>query len=210
MEFVRLDRDGGEVGVTYDHALGVGVGVELGAHLQAAARPGARDELHDHLMADQGPIAPVHGDEREQGMLDLVPLARAGREVRHPDAQTGFLGQAAQLELPQPNAVAIAAPAIGHDRQLGGLGIALAPHDQPPAPDGLNRKRRRVVVGAHADPARVGADVVHAVGIGTTELGVDEVVDLDAFGLTLGMPLMPCVPARVSVLVASFTLPMTG
>ena len=100
MEYVWLDRDGRKVGVTHDQADGVGVGVERGAHLQAAARPEARDELDDHLVADQGPPTPVHGDEREQAMLDLVPLARAGREVRHPDAQTGFLGQAAQLELP--------------------------------------------------------------------------------------------------------------
>jgi len=39
------------------------------------------DQIDDHLIADQRLGAPVQGDEREQAMLDLVPLRGAGREV---------------------------------------------------------------------------------------------------------------------------------
>jgi hypothetical protein len=40
-----------------------------------------RDQVDDHLVAGQRPAAPVLADVREQAVLDLVPLARAGREV---------------------------------------------------------------------------------------------------------------------------------
>src|SRR5665213_1878674 len=45
------------------------------------------------------------------------------------------------------------------------------------------------MVGADADPPLVGADVVHAVRVGAPQLGVNEVVDLDALRLTFGPPL---------------------
>jgi len=34
-------------------------------------------------MCDKRPASPVHRDERKHPMLDLVPLARARREVAH-------------------------------------------------------------------------------------------------------------------------------
>jgi hypothetical protein len=50
------------------HALGVKVAVDLAAYLEAGSRPGRADELHDHLVADQGLAAPVLGDEGEQAV----------------------------------------------------------------------------------------------------------------------------------------------
>jgi len=43
-------------------------------------------QLDDHLVTDQWATTPVHRDEREQAVLDLVPLARARREVAHTNA----------------------------------------------------------------------------------------------------------------------------
>jgi hypothetical protein len=39
----------------------------------------------DDLMADERPAAPVAGHKREEAMLDLVPLAGAGRQATHGD-----------------------------------------------------------------------------------------------------------------------------
>jgi hypothetical protein len=40
-----------------------------------------------HLMAEQWLGAPIHADEREQAVLDLVPLAGAGRQVMDADRE---------------------------------------------------------------------------------------------------------------------------
>ena len=53
MELGRVDLYGRELGIANNQAFGVGVGVDLGAHCQAATRFGIGDEVHDHLMADQ-------------------------------------------------------------------------------------------------------------------------------------------------------------
>jgi 3-mercaptopyruvate sulfurtransferase SseA len=83
---IEFELDRGEVGVADDQALGVRVGVDLGAHLQSAARLGVGNQLDDHLVTDQRTTAPVHRDEREQTVLDLVPLAGARREVAYANA----------------------------------------------------------------------------------------------------------------------------
>ena len=72
----------------------------------------------------------------------------------------------------------------------------------PPAADRLDGERGGVVVGAHADPTGVGGQVVDAVGVGLAQGGVDEVVDLDRFGLSRGAPFR----AGVLVLADQFLL----
>ena len=126
MNCIELELDAGEVSVTDDHAFGVGVRIDFRADRQSASCLGVGDELDDDLMADQGATAPVHGDEGEQAVLDLVPLARAWREVAYANAQAGFLREPTQLQLPQPHAVAVAAPAVGGDGQLLGLSPSLS------------------------------------------------------------------------------------
>ena len=44
-----------------------------------------RDQVDDHLVAHQRLAAPVLADEREEPVLDLVPFARARREVADRD-----------------------------------------------------------------------------------------------------------------------------
>jgi hypothetical protein len=51
-------------------------------------------------------------------MLDLVPLAGAGRQVTDGDRDIKFVGQLLQLQLPQPHPRAVAAAAVGRDQQI--------------------------------------------------------------------------------------------
>ena len=86
VERVGIDLDGGEIVIADGHALGVGVVVDLGAYLQAAARLGAGHELDDHLMADQRTAAPVHP-------------ATVGGDGQFLNAPTGAKGTAAMNSL---------------------------------------------------------------------------------------------------------------
>ena len=87
--------------------------------------------------------------------------------------------------------MSIAAAPIGGDEQLPGVGIALAAHAKPPAPDRVHGERRRVMVRADAHPGFVGADVIYPVGIGAPEVGVHEVVHLDLPGSPPGSHACP-------------------
>src|SRR5579859_5532566 len=121
---------------------------------------GRRDELDDDLVADEGLAPPVLADRAEQAVLDLVPLARPGREVADGDLETRLVGQLLELELPQPDPVAVAPAGVGGDEQARRIGIQFLAHGLPPAPDALDREGGRVVVGPDAHPGLVGGDVV--------------------------------------------------
>ena len=105
----------------------------------------------------------------------------------------GLGRQLGQLDLPGPQSVAVGAPGVGADEQLGGLGVAGRPiwaHHRPMRGHG---EGGGVGVVADRHPAFVGAQVVDAVGDGLSHLGVDEVVDLGAGGRFLGLVLLPSV-----------------
>src|SRR5262245_2767537 len=53
-------------------------------------RPG--DQVDYGLVVAQRLAPPVRGDEREQSMLDVVPLARARREVTHRERPSCLVG----------------------------------------------------------------------------------------------------------------------
>ena len=61
----------------------------------------ARDQLDDGPVGDERPPSPVHRDEAEHLVLDLVPFRSSGREVAHRDVQSGALGEPRQLDLAQ-------------------------------------------------------------------------------------------------------------
>jgi hypothetical protein len=88
----------GEVQVTHfcvGHldAGGIGVLIEFATNLQTCLRRRRGDQLDDDLMADERLAAPVSGNEREEAMLDLVPLAGAGWQVTHGDGNAELVGQ---------------------------------------------------------------------------------------------------------------------
>ena len=98
MEVVAEEVDGVHLGIGDFDACRIGVAIELAAHLEAGVGGGGGDQLDDDLVADEWLAAPVLGDEREQAMLDLVPLAGAGRQVADRDGEAEFVGQLLQLD----------------------------------------------------------------------------------------------------------------
>jgi len=93
-----------------------------------------------------------------------------------------------QFDLPQSHARTVAAAAISGDQQAAGIGIALAPHQLPPASDGVDRESRGVVVDAHAHPAGVAGDIVDPIGNRPTQFGDDKIVHANVLGRTLRPP----------------------
>ena len=100
MEFVAFNVDGSQFCIRDYQTLGVLGGVKFSAHRQAAAGFGVSNQVDNHLMADQRLPAPVHGDERKQAMLNLVPLAGAWWKVMDLNIESGFLRKATELKFP--------------------------------------------------------------------------------------------------------------
>jgi hypothetical protein len=100
VEFVAGDVDCLHLLVGNFDPPGIEISIDLAADLKACIGCGGADQLHNHLMADQRLATPVHGDEGEQPVFDLVPLAGAGRQVRHGDLQTDLVGEALEFAFP--------------------------------------------------------------------------------------------------------------
>ena len=52
-------------------------GIQERLDFESAPRGGAANEVHHRFETDQRPPLPVQADEREEAMLNLVPLTRA-------------------------------------------------------------------------------------------------------------------------------------
>src|SRR5450755_3022871 len=107
--------------------------------------------------------SPVVGNEREQTMLDLVPLAGAGRKVTDRQRQLDVVSQLLQGNFPQTSARAVAPAAIRGNQQLLGTRKPRRPHFFPPAPNAGRREIGRVVIDPHIHPALVVRDIVDSV-----------------------------------------------
>ncbi len=86
---------------------GIAGTIEARAHNEPAAVGRVADEVDDRFVGPERPAAPVDRDEGEQSVPDLVPLARAGREVADVDREVEFVGDA----LTPGRGVAIGLPA---------------------------------------------------------------------------------------------------
>ena len=116
MEFVAFDRYVGEFFIgDFDSRL-VRVFVKLGANAQTRLGCHAADQVHYDLASQQRAASPVVGDVAEHSMLDLVPLAGAGREVTDLHGKPKFISKLLQLQSPQSNSIAVAATAVGGDQ----------------------------------------------------------------------------------------------
>src|SRR6202040_4111565 len=189
VEFGASDSDGVHFVIRDDDAFWILVGVEFAVDREAGARCRGGDQVDDHAIADQRCGAPVLTDEREQAVLDLVPLAGAWRKVADGDVDAELVGQALELALPQPQARTVAAAAISGDHELFGLRIAKAADVLPPATDSLHGKGCRVVIHPDADPSVVRGEVIDAVGHRSAQLLDQEVVAPHRFRLALRPPL---------------------
>jgi hypothetical protein len=96
---------------------------------------GPANQIDDDLVADQWTTAPVHADEREQSMLDLVPLAGARWKMTNPNRESQLVGERLQFLLPQAHPRAVATHTVCGDGQFTGPGIHGLTHGEPPAAD---------------------------------------------------------------------------
>ena len=90
---MALDLDSSEFGVGDFHTLWIFVFVQFGAHCDSGSRGSRGDQLNDGLEAAQGFSSPIEGDKGKQAMLDLVPLAGAGRQVGNRNRDMQLIGQ---------------------------------------------------------------------------------------------------------------------
>ena len=65
--------------------------IEFRTYLQAASGARVRNQVDHDLMAYERLTAPIHAVEREQTMLDLIPLAGSRRKVTDPNDQAHFI-----------------------------------------------------------------------------------------------------------------------
>jgi hypothetical protein len=88
VEFVAKNADGVDLVIGDFDACRIDVGINFGSHLEAGG--GGGDQLDDGLMTLEWFATPVLCDEREQAMLDPVPLAGAGRQMTDRDGNAEF------------------------------------------------------------------------------------------------------------------------
>jgi len=101
VEFGVDDVQRGHLLIRDDDTLGLEVGVEFAAHRQTGIGLGCADQIDHDTIADQRLGSPVHADEREQTMLDLVPLAGARRQVMDDDVDAKLVGETLQFAIPR-------------------------------------------------------------------------------------------------------------
>ena len=130
----------------------------------------------------------------------LVPLRGAGGIVHHPDRQAGGIGQALKLCLPQADAVAVGAAAVGGDRQCLCFRVALFAEVLPPRLDAGDRELRGFGRDPDRHPAFVVPHVVDPVGNRPAQLLVDEVMGVDEDRLARRGKLTPAVPVAADQL----------
>ena len=74
-------------------------------------------------------------------MLDLVPLARPGREMTDRNGQAGVIREFLQLDFPQAQPPAIAPPGVSRNQERDGRRVEPFPFMTPPASDGRHGNR---------------------------------------------------------------------
>src|SRR5450631_2046845 len=123
-------------------------------------------------------------------MLDLVPLTGAGRKMTDRDVQCRLIGKLLQLQLPEPQAPAIAATPVGSDENGVRLRVNMSTLRAPPAADGGHREGAGVMVGPDIDETGIATNVIDAIRVGTGNCGTGEIVTLNLQGLLGRQPLL--------------------
>ena len=111
MEAVRVEIKGGHLSIRDVLAFRVGAAVELTPHAKAGRGAGAADQIDDHRQTHQRLAPPVGADVGKEPVLNLVPLARPGRQMTDGDRHVRAVGQALQFPFPQPQPGPLLPPA---------------------------------------------------------------------------------------------------
>src|SRR5215831_2692418 len=121
-------------------------GIEHRFHSQPASGSRPTNQIDHRFEVPKRLPFPRQTDEREDPMLDPVPLAGSRRIMTHRDRNSDLVHQLQPIRFPGVGATAIAATPIRTNQQLSGGRITPVPVQPPPPPDTLHRKFCRVVV----------------------------------------------------------------
>ena len=120
--------------------------VENRLHLQALAGRGRPDVVEYGFVRVQRSSCPVPADLTEEQVLDRIPLRGSRRIVAHRDRDVEAVADLLlQLQLPRPDAGAIAAAVVREYEQAVSLWIAHPSRARPPGRDGVDREPGRVM-----------------------------------------------------------------
>src|SRR5207244_1734755 len=108
MEAMWYEIERGHLGVRDVSAFRIGTAIEFASYAESGLRAGATNEIDDDRKTHQRLATPVGADVGKEPMLDLVPLARSGRQMTDGDRQARAVGQALQFPFPEPHPRAIA------------------------------------------------------------------------------------------------------
>src|SRR5205085_8103048 len=101
MKLVWRNKHGFQISIRDLHAKRICSRIELRFDSQAGGGANVPNELYHRLVIDQWAAPPVFGDVAKESVLDLVPLGRARRKVRHADGKAATIGEPLQFHLPQ-------------------------------------------------------------------------------------------------------------
>ena len=120
LERVAVDVECSKLIVGDFTALGILALIQPGMDLQSLCCVSGTDQIDNDLVSLQGDALPVAGDVAEQPMFDLVPFARARREMADLHDQARAIGKALQFRLPKSVSMTIAAPTVSGNQQTLG------------------------------------------------------------------------------------------
>ena len=115
MNFVTAELYLTEFLVGYFYSRLILIHVQDCLDFEPGARLGAANQIDDGLIIDQRLSSPVQTDEREEPVLDLVPLAGAGRIVTDRNRYPDLIRHLLQVEFPGAQAISVAPPSIRTD-----------------------------------------------------------------------------------------------
>src|SRR5271170_962920 len=172
----------------------IDIGVEICLNSQPCFGCSRRNEIDNHLVTDQRTPTPIHGNEREQAMFDLVPLAGPRWIMTYGHIQSRLIGPVLQFHLPESEAIPIATAAIRANQYLVSVGIKGMSHLAPPAANTFHGKTGRVMRTAHGHPAQVVFQIVHATRDCFGNIRIRKIMNLDLLGLPAGCHSCPEFP----------------
>jgi len=102
VEFMSFEAYLSQLLVAHFDLCWVTIGVKGCFHNQSSPRSGAGDQVDNHFKVHQRARSPVHSDEAEQAMFNLVPFTGTGWKVTDEQLDTQLICQSLQRYLPQP------------------------------------------------------------------------------------------------------------
>ena len=91
-------------------------------------------QIDNDVQTRQRLSFPVHRNVVEQAMFDLVPFARARREMTPMNRQAAFIGKLLQAKFPKAIATSVASAAVRRDENVFRVRIKFLAQMFPPTP----------------------------------------------------------------------------